>query len=64
MHDEMTDSETAVLHNLLAKYCTQYAQPGEWSISERRAFTDLAGDLRESITDERITLEAFPNLGC
>lgn len=60
--EELTDAESAMLHNLLAKYCERYARPGEWAISERRAFTDLAADLRESIEDPRFQIEKFPDI--
>jgi len=60
--EPMTDSESAMMHNLLVKYCKQYAMPGEWSITERRAFTDLASDLRESISDPKFKLDYMPNI--
>jgi hypothetical protein len=57
----MTDAECVTLHNLLAMYCQEYACPGEWDVKERRAFTDLANDLRESCSEELAFLP-FPNI--
>jgi hypothetical protein len=60
--DEMSDAESVTLHNLLAKYCREWACPGDWDVKERRAFTDLAADLRESVGEDRFTFKKFPDI--
>ena len=58
----MKDASCAMLYKLLAEYCEEYASPGEWDVRERRAFTDLANDLRESCSDDRFTFKQFPSI--